>query len=217
MPTSEVKPITISFDNGPHPEYTPKVLDVLARHGIKTTFFVVGKQLARHRAPAERARQEGHWIGNHTWSHSHPFREKGDEEFIKTEIEQTQAELGNLAHPDKLFRPFGGGGRIDGALNQVAADYLARNCYTCILWNSVPGDFRDAEGWPQVADQQIERLDWPLVVLHDIHGDAMTRLDAFLVGLTARGYAFRQEFPPSTIALRNGQPTPALSKGVVAD
>jgi peptidoglycan/xylan/chitin deacetylase (PgdA/CDA1 family) len=65
--------LTLSFDNGPTPEVTPHVLDVLCRHRVKSTFFVIGQKVAQHHALAERAHAEGHWIGNHTWSHSLPF------------------------------------------------------------------------------------------------------------------------------------------------
>ncbi len=210
MPSTSEKPITLSFDNGPHPEFTPRVLDVLARHGIRTTFFVVGQNLVANQDIARRARDEGHWIGNHTWSHSHPFREKGDAAFVASEIDQTQAAIGALAHDDKLFRPYGGAGRLDGAINSVAARHLQEHGYTCVLWNSVPGDFRDAVGWPETAMSQISRLDWPLVVLHDIQGEAMTRLDGFISRLRDEGYSFRQDMPPSTIVIRKGQPTEAL-------
>lgn len=217
MPKTDEKPITLSFDNGPHPEITPLVLDVLARHDIRTTFFVVGRQLVGNRDIARRAWDDGHWIGNHTWSHSHPFRERGDAAFVASEIDQTQAAIGELAHPDKLFRPYGGAGRLDGALNSVAAGHLQQHGFTCVLWNSVPGDFRDAVGWPETALQQISEIDWPLVVLHDIHGDAMTRLDRFLSTLKDQGYRFRQQMPDSTIAMRRGQPTDVLGTGVLAN
>src|SRR5690606_15106730 len=105
MPKTGEKPITLSFDNGPHPEFTPRVLDVLARHEVRTTLFVVGQNLVENRDIARRARDEGHWIGNHTWSHSHPFRDRGDAAFVASEIDQTQAAIGDLAHADKLFRP----------------------------------------------------------------------------------------------------------------
>jgi len=216
MPKIEPRPVTLSFDNGPHPEFTPFVLDILARHDIRTTFFVVGQNLVGNRDIAKRARDEGHWIGNHTWSHSHPFRDRGDSAFVADEIDRTQAAIGDLAHPDKLFRPFGGGGRLDGALNSVAARHLLDNEFTCVLWNSVPGDFRDARGWPETALEQISGIDWPLVVLHDVHGDAMTRLDGFIGTLKEQGYAFRQELPESTIAIRRGQPTAVLGGGVLA-
>jgi peptidoglycan/xylan/chitin deacetylase (PgdA/CDA1 family) len=210
MPKTSGKPITLSFDNGPHPQFTPIVLDVLKRHHILTTFFVVGQNLLPNRNIAERARDEGHWIGNHTWSHSLPFRERGDLDFVTSEIDQTQEVIGDLAHANKFFRPYGGAGRIDGALNAVAANHLQENGYSCILWNSVPGDFRDAVFWPDTAMQQIAGLDWPLVVLHDIHGEAMTRLDRFLHTLKDDGYTFRQDMPASTIVIDRGKPTDAL-------
>ncbi len=68
--------LTLSFDNGPDPEATPRVLDVLAERGLKATFFVVGEQLRAHRALAERAHAEGHWIGNHTLTHPRPLGER---------------------------------------------------------------------------------------------------------------------------------------------
>jgi peptidoglycan-N-acetylglucosamine deacetylase len=67
--------LTLTFDNGPDPAVTPFVLDVLAEHGVSSTFFVIGSKLGERnaRACAERAHGEGHWIGNHTWSHGVPL------------------------------------------------------------------------------------------------------------------------------------------------
>ncbi|MES2944797.1 MAG: polysaccharide deacetylase family protein [Pseudomonadota bacterium] len=217
MLKTDLKRITLSFDNGPDPETTPFVLDILARRNIRTTFFVVGQNLEKARAPAERAAAEGHWIGNHTWSHSHPFRTNGDIEFVRAEIERTQELMGTLAHPSKLFRPFGGGGRLDGALNRTATDHLSAGGYTCVLWNAVPGDFRDKDGWPQVAAQQIAARDWPLVVLHDIYAGAMRHLDGFLGTLQDQGYSFEQDFPPDCIAMQGGIHTKVMSEGVLAN
>lgn len=217
MPKSDGKPITLTFDNGPDTEVTPRVLDVLSRHGILSTFFVVGNRMQQHRTAAERAHAEGHWIGNHTWSHSSPFRDRGDAAFVSAEIEPTQTAIGDLAHPDKFFRPYGGKGRLDGALNGVALQHLLRNNYTCILWNSVPGDFIDAQGWPATALCQVDDQEWPLVVLHDIFAEAMGHLDRFVGEIKDRGYVFRQAFPPTTIATLKGQPTPVLAQGVLAN
>ncbi len=209
------KRVTLSFDNGPDPETTPRVLDILAHRGIRTTFFVVGENLQKARAPAQRAAEEGHWIGNHTWSHSVPFRSRGDAEFVRSEIERTQDCIGELVHPDRLFRPFGGGGQLEGALSQAAVEHLAAGRYTCVLWNSIPGDFKDADGWPQVAHQQIALLDWPLVVLHDVRAQAMRHLDRFLGELQDQGCQFEQAFPPDCIAMRSGTPTAVMGRGVV--
>lgn len=217
MPKIDDKKITLSFDNGPDPETTPYILDILARRGVKACFFVVGQNLKKARAPAERAADEGHWIANHTWSHSEPFRTKGDIEFIRAEIERTQQLIGSLSHMKKFFRPFGGQGRLDGALNSTAVEHLAEGDYTCILWNSVPGDFKDKDGWPQTAHQQIANLDWPLVVLHDVFADAMRHLDRFIGSLQDQGYSFEQDFPPDCIAMQQGVSTKVMSEGVLAN
>ena len=64
--------VTITFDNGPEPPITHHVLDVLAQHGIKTSFYVIGRKMESEegRAAVVRAKAEGHWIGNHSYSHS---------------------------------------------------------------------------------------------------------------------------------------------------
>src|SRR5207237_904050 len=59
----------LTFDDGPDPSHTPRVLDVLGAHGITATFFLIGERAAREPALARRIAEEGHDLGNHTWSH----------------------------------------------------------------------------------------------------------------------------------------------------
>src|ERR1700759_4317848 len=137
--------VSLTFDNGPDPEVTPAVLRALERRGLRATFFIVGEQLARSREPAERAHAAGHWIGNHTYSHAKPLG-RVDARTAREEIERTQELLGELAHPDKLFRPPGGGGALGPhLLNPEAERTLIDGAYTCVLWNAVPGDWKDPE------------------------------------------------------------------------
>ena len=211
-----MKRVTLTFDNGPDESVTPGVLDALRHHGIRTTFFVVGQRLALARAAAERAHAEGHWIGNHTWSHTVPFRERGDPDFVREEIDRTQVEIGDLSHPRRFFRPYGGQGRLDGALNPTAVDHLERGRFTCVLWNAVPGDFKDFDTWPETALRQIEAENHPLVVLHDVNARAMSHLDRFLNLLKDSGHEFDQEFPTDCIALIDGVRTAILDRGIVA-
>src|SRR2546430_509123 len=109
--------VTLTFDNGPEPEVTAQVLDTLRERSVRSTFFVVGQQLRRPGAAAiaRRAAAEGHWIGNHTLTHSVPLADL-DDPAVDREIDETEALIGDLAHPDRLFRPFGRGGIIDGHL-----------------------------------------------------------------------------------------------------
>src|SRR5271163_3929269 len=106
--------VALSFDNGPDPEVTPMVLDVLARRGVRSSFFVLGMHLeSRERLKlAERAAAEGHRIGNHSFTHRVPLGLDPAPEAVEREIGATERVLGTLAQNPKLFRPFGGGGKI---------------------------------------------------------------------------------------------------------
>jgi peptidoglycan/xylan/chitin deacetylase (PgdA/CDA1 family) len=180
---------------------------VLAARGLRATFFVVGEQLRAHRALAERAHAEGHWIGNHTLTHPRPLGEIG--QGASEEIEATQAELGALAHPDRLFRPSGAGGAIEpGLLSRAAVDALVAGGYTCVLWNAVPGDWTDA-GWVERALEQIAAREWTLLVLHDVAGACAERLDEFLDRVDAD---FRQDFPPGCVPITRGEITGSLAE-----
>ena len=72
--------VTLTFDNGPEPAVTPRVLDILGNTGISATFFMLGSKLAdtERRGIAKRAHAEGHWIGNHTMTHSTPLGRMSD-------------------------------------------------------------------------------------------------------------------------------------------
>jgi peptidoglycan-N-acetylglucosamine deacetylase len=199
--------LTLTFDNGPEPEVTPFVLDVLARRGVRATFFVVGQKVAepeRH-ALSARARAEGHWIGNHTWSHSVPLGERPEADIAQQEIGRTQAALGALAHPDRLFRPFGRGGHLDRRLlNASVVDYLVAGGYSCVLWNAIPHDWDDPDGWVERALDQCRAQDWTLMVLHDLPTGAMRHLDGFLDAVLDAGIRVRQDFPPACVPIRRG-------------
>lgn len=200
--------LTLSFDNGPEPGVTPLVLDMLAERGIKSTFFVIGEKLAdpeRCRL-MRRAHAEGHWIGNHTFTHSLPLGRQTDAYSAENEVGRTQQAIGDLAHPDRLFRPFGGGGVLnDGLLKPSVVDYLVRHRFTCVLWNAIPHDWDDPEGWVERALDQCRAQPWSLMVLHDLPTGAMDRLEQFLGRVKAIGANIRQDFPPNCVPIRNGE------------
>jgi peptidoglycan/xylan/chitin deacetylase (PgdA/CDA1 family) len=200
--------LTVTFDNGPEPGVTDAVLETLARHDVRTTFFVLGRKLGTRegRKLAERAHAEGHWIGNHTFSHTTPLGLIADPETVEREIAHTQATIGALAHPQRYFRPFGGGGNLDERLlNRVALDVLQRERLTCVLWNAIPRDWDDPDGWAERALAQVAERPWTLMVLHDLPTGAMRHLDRFLAEAKARGARFRQDFPPGCVPLLNGE------------
>jgi peptidoglycan/xylan/chitin deacetylase (PgdA/CDA1 family) len=199
--------LTLSFDNGPTEDVTPRVLDVLARRGVRTTFFVIGEKLAppENRKLAERAHAEGHWMGNHTWSHSVPFGLMQVDAAI-AEFDQTQNAIGALVHPCRFFRPYGQGGNLDRRLlSRAVVDHLARARATIVLWSALPRDWEDAEGWVERALTQCAASPWSLMVLHDLPTGAMRHLDRFLALVAERGGRIRQDFPPDCLPMVDGQ------------
>jgi peptidoglycan/xylan/chitin deacetylase (PgdA/CDA1 family) len=212
--------VTLSFDNGPSAPTTNYVLDALHDLGVLASFFVVGDQLRdpENRAAAERAHAEGHWIGNHTLTHSIQFGDSDDGAHPEREIGQAQALIGELATTPKLFRPYGGGGVLDNRLLSTSAiGYLRDNGYTTVLWNCVPHDWDDPEGWVETCLSQLTQLDWGLVVLHDLPTGAMTHLPQAIESLRNNGADLVQDFPPSCIAINHGSvafPLAHLTGGV---
>ena len=155
--------LTLTFDNGPDPETTPFVLDVLARRSLRATFFVVGNKLSTPvgNELARHAHAEGHWIGNHTWTHSVPLGLLKSVRAISEEIRNTQEVIGVLTHPHRFFRPFGDGGNLDERLlNPAVLEVLAAERMSCVLWNAIPGDWKDPDGWVERALAQCRTQAW---------------------------------------------------------
>ena len=200
--------LTLTFDNGPEPDTTPFVLDVLARRSIRTTFFVVGNKLStsKGRELARRAHEEGHWIGNHTWSHSVPLGLLADPCAIGEEIRDTQEAIGALAHPHRLFRPFGQGGNLDERLlNPGVVDVLTAERMSCVLWNAIPGEWKEPDGWVDRALAQCRAQAWTVMVLHDLPTGAMHNLERFLDAAVELGVRLRQDFAPECIPILDGR------------
>lgn len=155
--------VALSFDDGPDPRWTPQVLDALAAAGAQATFFMMGYNVDKHRDLARRVIDEGHEIGNHTWSHQ-------DLAFQDPESTRDQIVDGKRAIQDILgidttwFRP--PRGELSGAAMRILAEYD----YDTFLWSvsrNVPG-----VGTPElVADHIVERLrPGAIIDMHDSIG-----------------------------------------------
>jgi|SRR5579872_22375 len=101
---TERKTVALTFDDGPNPPHTQKLLDVLQKHRVKATFFIVGKNLEKYPEVAKKIIEQGHTIGNHSYSHS--FAKNFSEPGFENEIQQAQAVIQKLlAKKPALFRP----------------------------------------------------------------------------------------------------------------
>ncbi|HEU4537221.1 MAG TPA: polysaccharide deacetylase family protein [Polyangiaceae bacterium] len=200
--------VALSFDNGPDPDVTPRVLDALAARGIRAHFFVLGRLLAAPagRAAAERARAEGHVLGNHSFSHETPLGDDPRPDAVAREIAATERLLGPLAAAPRLFRPFGGGGALGPhLLSPAAVDHLVAEGYSCVLWNSVPRDWDDPTGWPARALADCARGGHLLVVLHDVAGACLAALPRFLDEARGRGVEFVADLPAACVPIEGGR------------
>ena len=100
----EGRRICLTFDDGPHPEHTPRVLDLLASHGCKATFFLLGDSARHHPQLVKRIGREGHSLGNHTFSHLPPRRNREAQD--AWQLRHSQHLLEDLAgHELRWFRP----------------------------------------------------------------------------------------------------------------
>ena len=200
--------LTLTFDNGPEPTVTPHVLDVLGERGIKTTFFVIGEKLTdpERRKLAVRAHDEGHWIGNHTYTHTVPLGQQRGEKTAEMKSAERKRRSGKSAHTRLWFQPFGGGGNLDDRLLKPSVvDYLTCNKYSCVLWNAIPRDWGDPGGWIVRALDQIRSQPWSLMVLHDLPTGAMDHLESFLDRAAEIGARFHQNFPPDCVPILSGE------------
>jgi len=211
--------VTLTFDNGPTPGITERVLAILDREGIRATFFVIGRNLAQPAAAslARKAHSAGHWIGNHTFSHSVALGDRPDPDYAAHEIGNTQNYIAELSHPNKLFRPYGNSGLIGPhLLSRAAVAYLLANRFQTVLWNSVSGDWRNKAGWVERCVAQVLESEWSVVVLHDIEQGCLPRLSELIQRLNDLGVIYEQDFPESVVLTRAGK-TVSMSPTYISD
>lgn len=99
------KVVALTFDDGPDPASTPALLDLLARKGVRATFFCIGKRVARHRELARRIAAEEHLVGNHSFAHSRQTNFFGATR-LRADLERAQAEITRtVGRAPEFFRP----------------------------------------------------------------------------------------------------------------
>ena len=176
--------VCLTFDDGPHPVHTPRILDVLDELGIKATFFVIGRNAARYPQIVQRIVNEGHVLGNHTWSH--PALAGLSSRELASEVYRTRKLLAKITGEEtRLFRP------PLGKLTARQFVSLWDLRHTVVLWNSDPKDYQcknSHELRRRLLDGKLRQGD--LILMHDNHPFAADVLPELAARVRARGMTF---------------------------
>lgn len=174
------KKIALTFDDGPNRSTTTRALDILKEHDVKATFFVLGQMILGNEDILKRQLQEGHEIGNHTFSH--PDLTSIPQEQVISEIEDTQnaVEKAVGVRPKVVRPPY-------GAINTTVAESIP---YPIIMWNidSLDWAVRDGKAVSDFVTQHTH--DGSIILLHDIHETSIDSLSEMIPALKAAGFEF---------------------------
>lgn len=180
------KIIALTFDDGPHPKETDRVLDVLSKYNVKATFFIAGKHAKWYTDPLVRASKEGHEIGNHTFTH--PDISNLTSQQIESEILECEKTLVEITgEKPTLFRP------PFGSYKKEELEEIARkNNYKIILWTTV--DARDWQNPPasKIASKIIDNAkNGDIILLHDYATEnTVEALDILIPAMQTKGFKF---------------------------
>src|SRR5262244_343247 len=179
--------VVLTFDDGPLPPYTNRILDTLASECVKATFFMVGRMANGYPTVVRRVYNEGHTVANHSQSHPFTFH-KMSVEHAAQEIEGGFTSLRNALGDPKAVAPFF---RIPGLLRQTSVEqYLAAHNYMTWSVDLAADDWTHINN-REVARRAISRLEARgkgILLLHDIQPATALAMPEILKELKARGF-----------------------------
>lgn len=176
--------IAITFDDGPHPQNTPRLLDILRARNVKATFYVIGRSVDTHPQIVRRTVAEGHEIGNHSQTHR-LLSKMGDAELRKEMTSCASAVERAAGVQMRTMRP-PYGGLLQRQRELVHAEFG----YPTILWSVDPLDWK--RPGPAVVTSRIlsGTNAGGIVLAHDLHAQTVDAMPATLDGLLRRGFKF---------------------------
>lgn len=183
---NEYMKIALTFDDGPHPRYTPQILDILDEYGVKATFFVIGVNAEYYPDVVEEVIKRGHEIGNHTYSHPHVSCLNSDN--LKVEVEKCESVIYGLTdHKTKLFRP------PEGMIDADVRSVLRSLDYKVILWDIDTMDWAHTPP-KSIAENILDNItSGDIILMHDYvahNSPTPEAMRIFIPKLIERGYRF---------------------------
>lgn len=176
--------IALTFDDGPHPTLTPRILEILKKYDVRATFFMVGKNVINYPDAARAVLAEGHEVGNHTYSHGHVA--SLDEEALNDELGLCEDALEELCeYRPHLFRP------PEGAVTEQVMRCSEAGDYTLILWSLDTRDWENKNA-DEIVRTVVEKIKpGDIILMHDYIGrksKTPEALEALLPELLRRGF-----------------------------
>jgi peptidoglycan/xylan/chitin deacetylase (PgdA/CDA1 family) len=176
--------IAMTFDDGPSAKLTPKLLDLLAAHHIKATFFLIGQNVAENPEIVAREAREGHEVANHSWSH--PSLGKMSDDGVRGQLRKTDEAIRSAAgHSPTLMRP------PYGSITPRQKKWINQELgYKIVLWDVDPLDWR--RPGPNVVCNRIVKNTraGSIILAHDIHPGTIEAMPCVLNQLEAKGFKF---------------------------
>lgn len=183
---TQEKVIALTFDDGPHPRNTEKILDILAKYNAKATFFIVGSNAEKYPDLVQQSYEEGHELANHTYTH--PYNASVTE--LQDEIQQTNEMIYSITgFMPTLFRPVG------GAYNDQIINAVADEGYKVVMWSY----HQDTQDWKGPGVNKIVNKvlkgtrPGDVILFHDgggIRDQTIMALEKILPELQRQGYKF---------------------------
>lgn len=175
------KYVALTFDDGPHPDVTPRILDTLKKHDAKATFFMLGSQVEYYPSLANQVKEAGHEIANHTMNHHDLSILNSDQ--IKEEMQQSSKIIKKATGwTSTLLRP--PYGALNSDVKQIGSDLG----YSLVLWSVDSLDWKSRDAAAVNEEVMSHVTSGSIVLLHDIHSSTADALPQLLTSLTDQGY-----------------------------
>lgn len=176
----KIKKIALTFDDGPHPVYTPMLLDGLKKRGVRATFFLMGSAAEKYPDIVKQIADDGHLIGNHTFHHV--SLENADEKMIQREVVSANELIEEISgeYPQFIRPPFG----------QCDKQVENQTGMLCVLWNIDPLDWCTADASKVVQRVLKNARDNGIILMHDQYKTSVMAVFTVIDELQKQGYEF---------------------------
>ena len=180
--SEERKAISITFDDGPMKEFTPRLLDLLKSENISASFFLIGKNIAGNEGLVKRMIDEGHVIGNHSYSHTYWFSLNNSTNMLN-DLKKCDDEIIRVTGKrPKFFRP------PYGVINPMVKKAIEKGNYDCIGWSIRTYD-TNAKSVEALLQKSLKNLsNGDIILFHDWGQHTIGILSAFIKEVRARGF-----------------------------